>query len=193
MKYLFFIFYLIISYSSIAQIDSAKEKEPHYLYITGGFNAATNTIGTFQKRISPSIEVGSTFGIFDIGLSVGRLGIVRSDTSFFFEIRPTINVFSKGRFAEGLCLGAGYRLNSTQGFMTEICNSINFNISNYFSVALVQGYYFFDGKFSNSAAQFMGINLTCNLLKKNGTNDKLSLLLLSTYTLKFLNIQLSTI
>ena len=173
MKFVHVIFSLTCSLTAIAQKDSAREKEPHYIYITGGFNAGTNTIGSFRKRLSPSVEVGSTFGIFDIGLSVGRLGLLKNDTSYFFEIRPTINVFSKGRFAEGLCLGAGYKINAAQGFMTEICNSINFNFSNYFAVALVQGYYFFDGKYSNSSAQFIGINLTYNLLKKNGTNDKL--------------------
>ena len=70
------------------------------------------------------------FGIFDIGVAFGHLNLQKIDTSWFIEIRPTINIFSKGRFSEVLCLGAGYKPNSEQKFLTEICNSINFNITN---------------------------------------------------------------
>ncbi len=161
---------LFFSIISLAQSDSAKEIEPHYFYLTGGLNVATNTTGTFNKRTAPSFEFGSTFGIFDIGLAMGRLNLLKNDSSYFFELRPTINVFSKGRFSEGLCLGVGYRKNASQKFMTEICNSINFNFSNDWAVAIVQGYYYFDGVNSNSNAQFFGLNFTHNFLKKNSIN-----------------------
>ena len=72
-------------------------------------------------------EFGRTFGIFDIGLMIGRLNLTKgADSIYFTEILPTINVFSKGRFSEALTLGAGYVFGAKQNFLTEITNSINF-------------------------------------------------------------------
>ncbi len=158
----------------VRESDTSKEnKEPRYFYVTGSTNVLVNTIGGFAKRFSPSIEFGRTYGIFDIGLATGRLNMnAGGDTSQFIEIRPTINIFSKGRFSEALCLGGGYIFSAQQGLLTEICNSINFNVSETIAIAVAQGYYFMDGTASNRTAQYMGVNLTYNLLKKNSVNKK---------------------
>jgi hypothetical protein len=142
---------------TVIESDTSKEnKEPRYFYVTTGANVFVNTKGGAAKRFSPSVEFGKTFGIFDIGVSTGRLNSVSkgSDTSRFLEFRPTINVFSKGRFAESLCLGGGYVFKAKQGLMTEICNSINFNITEKLEVAVQQGYYFFDGTNSSRSTQY---------------------------------------
>ena len=155
--------------------DTTKEnKEPQYFYVTGGANIFVNTKGGVAKRFSPSVEFGRTYGIFDIGLATGRLSSLYAsrDSSIFIEFRPTINVFTKGRFAEGLCLGGGYVAGAKQGLMTEICNSINFNISEIFQIAVIQGYYFFDGTNSSRNTQFMGFNLTYNFLKPHSVNKR---------------------
>lgn len=169
------IFYLLISFLILnaavyAQADSTKEKEPRYFYLAANVNVSTNTIGTISKRAQPSFEYGRTYGIFDIGVAVGHLNFLNSDSSWFIEFRPTINIFSKGRFSEGLCLGFGYKIKSEQKLMTEICNSINFNITNKWSISILQGYYYFDGVQSNSTSQFFGLNLTHNFLNKNSVN-----------------------
>jgi len=159
----------------IHETDTSKEnKEPRYFYVTVSTNVFVNTLGTVGKRFSPSVEFGRTYGIFDIGLAAGRLNSIRdgSDTTYFMEVRPTINIFSKGRFSEALCLGAGYVFNGQQNFMTEICNSINFNISEKVALAISQGYYFFDGTYSNRTAQYMGVNLTYNFLRNDGVNKQ---------------------
>jgi hypothetical protein len=158
---------------TVIEKDTSKEnKEPRYFYISGNTNVFVNTKGGFAKRFAPSVEYGKTFGIFDIGLATGRLNSFSagSDTTRFLEFRPTINIFSKGRFAEGLCLGGGYVFKAKQGLMTEICNSINFNISEIWAFAVVQGYYFFDGTNSSRSAQYMGFNVTYNFLKKHSVN-----------------------
>jgi hypothetical protein len=155
--------------------DTSKEnQEPRYYYLTVSTNAFVNTRGGFAKRFSPSIEFGRTYGIFDIGLSTGMLSSLSSiaDTARFVEFRPTINIFSKGRFAEGLCLGGGYVFGAKQGLMTEICNSINFNISTILAVAVVQGYFFFDGTNSSRNTQYMGFTLTYNFLKPHSVNKQ---------------------
>ncbi|MDB4900912.1 MAG: hypothetical protein JWQ63_193 [Mucilaginibacter sp.] len=158
---------------TVIEKDTSKEnKEPRYFYISGNTNVFVNTKGGFAKRFAPSVEYGKTFGIFDIGLATGKLNSFSagSDTTRFLEFRPTINIFSKGRFAEGLCLGGGYVFKAKQGLMTEICNSINFNISEIWAFAVVQGYYFFDGTNSSRSAQYMGFNVTYNFLKKHSVN-----------------------
>jgi len=160
---------------SVPESDTSKEnKEPRYFYITASTNIFVNTIGSFTKRFAPSVEFGRTYGIFDIGLAAGRLNSTKSasDTSFFIEIRPTINIFSKGRFSEALCLGAGWVVNARDGLVTEICNSINFNVSENVAIAVVQGYYFFDGANDNRSTQYMGINVTYNFLKNHGVNKQ---------------------
>jgi hypothetical protein len=162
-----------IGKDTVIEKDTSKEnKEPRYFYISGNTNVFVNTKGGFAKRFAPSVEYGKTFGIFDIGLATGRLNSLSagSDTSRFLEFRPTINIFSKGRFAEGLCLGAGYVFKAKQGLMTEICNSINFNISEIWAFAVVQGYYFLDGTNSSRSAQYMGFSVTYNFLKKHSVN-----------------------
>jgi hypothetical protein len=158
---------------TVIQKDTSKEnKEPRYFYISGNTNVFVNTRGGAAKRFSPSVEFGRTYGIFDIGLATGRLNSISSggDTTRFIEFRPTINIFSKGRFAEALCLGGGYVFKAKQGLMTEICNSINFNVTEIWAVAVIQGYYYFDGTNNSRGTQYMGFNVTYNFLQKHSVN-----------------------
>lgn len=148
-----------------------REKEPHYGYVTISTSVFTNAAGTFKQKAFFAIEGGRTFGIFDIGLSAGRLTMAKSDSSWFAEIVPTINVFSKGRFSEALTLGAGCVFNRKENFLTEVTNSINFAPNNRFIITVYQGNYFFDGKLSTSKSQFMGLSLTFNLIKKGSQTD----------------------
>lgn len=155
--------------------DTSKEnQEPRYFYATLSTNAFVNTKGGFAKRFAPALEIGRTYGIFDIGLATGRLNSISrgGDTSHYLELRPTINVFSKGRFAEALCLGGGMVFGAKQGFMSEICNSINFNITETVAVAMLQGYEFFDGTNSNRSTQYIGLAVTYNFLKPHSVNKQ---------------------
>src|ERR1700761_2568772 len=94
---------------TVIESDTSKEnKEPRYFYISVLADAYVNAHGGFAKRFAPGVEFGRTYGIFDIGLATGGLGTLGRDTSRYIELRPTLNIFAQGRFAEGLCLGAGY-------------------------------------------------------------------------------------
>jgi len=153
--------------------DTSKEnKEPRYFYLSLNTNIIVNAKGGFAKRFAPGLEFGRTYGIFDIGLSAGTLSSKLQDTCHYLEFRPTINVFSKGRFAEALCLGGGYVFNAKQGLMTEIGNSINFNINENFAVAVTQGYLFLDGTNNSRNAQYMGFSFTYNFLKSHSVNKQ---------------------
>jgi hypothetical protein len=158
---------------TVIESDTSKEtKEPRYYYLSALADILVNTKGGLGKRFSPGIELGRTYGIFDIGLATGAISSVGGDTSHYIEFRPTINIFSAGRFAEGLCLGGGYIFGAKQGLMTEICNSINFNISTTVAVAVTQGYYFFDGTNSSRSTQYMGFSLTYNFLRPHSVNKQ---------------------
>jgi len=160
--------------TATAKDSSEINQEPRYFYLAGNLNVFVNTKGSLARRVSPSIEFGRTYGIFDMGLATGRLNSISSgsDTTRFLEFRPTINIFTKGRFSEALCLGAGYIFKAKQSLMTEICNSINFNISEIWTVTFLQGYYYFDGTNSSRGTQFFGLNVTYNFLKNQGINIK---------------------
>jgi hypothetical protein len=160
---------------TVIESDTSKEnKEPRYYYFSVLANVFVNTRGGFSRRFAPCAEFGRTYGIFDIGLATGRINSFNSgrDTSHYIEFRPTINIFSAGRFAEGLCLGGGYIFGGRQALMTEICNSINFNITTKFAVAVTQGYMFFDGTNSSRSAQYMGFSFTYNFLQNHSVNNQ---------------------
>jgi hypothetical protein len=160
---------------TVIESDTTKEnKEPQYFYLSVNTDVFVNTKGGFAKRFSPAFEFGRTYGIFDFGLATGGFSSLSSgsDTVRYIEFRPTINIFSSGRFAEGLCLGGGYVFKAKQGLMTEICNSINFNITTTVAVAVTQGYYFFDGTNSSRRTQYMGFSFTYNFLLKHSVNEQ---------------------
>jgi len=160
---------------TVTESDTSKEnKEPRYFYLSLNTNFFVNTKGGVAKRFSPALEFGRTYGIFDIGLAAGGFSpaSVGSDTSHYIEFRPTINVFSSGRFSEGLCFGGGYVFGAKQGLVTEIGNSINFNITTTVAIAVTQGFYFFDGTNSSRNTQYMGFSLTYNFLRKHSVNNQ---------------------
>jgi hypothetical protein len=176
-KYLVIVVLSLTGLGAFSQDTSqVREKEAHYNYMTASFLVYTNTAGSFNQKTFFSIEAGRTYGIFDIGFAVGRLNMVASghgiDSNWFAEVRPTINVFSKGRFSESLTLGAGHVFNARLNFITEITNCINFSPNNNITISVCQGNYFLDGSESTSRAQFMGLSLTYNLIKKNSEVDK---------------------
>jgi hypothetical protein len=160
---------------TVIESDTSKEtREPRYYYLSVNADVMVNTKGGAAKRFSPAVEFGRTYGIFDIGLATGRTNSISSggDTARYIEFRPTINIFSAGRFAEGLCLAEGYVFGAKQALMTEICNSINFNISTTVAVAVTQGYSFFDGTNSSRSAQYMGFAFTYNFLRPHSVNKQ---------------------
>lgn len=167
--------FLLIVFQTIlfAGYCQEKEKEPHYNYLSFGTCVFTNAIGTFKEKVFLTTEFGRTFGIFDIGLMLGRLNLSKGDSLFFTEIVPTINVFSKGRFSEALTLGIGHVYGAKQNLLTEITNSINYAPTNRIVLTVFQGNYFFDGKLSTSKAQFMGLSMTYNFIKKNSETSGL--------------------
>ncbi len=167
---IYLLFFVLTCRDSFSQ---KREKEAHYYYLSIGACVYTNAPGTFNQKAFVTTEFGGSFGIFDLGMMVGRLNLLHSDSTWFTEVLPTINVFSKGRFSEALTLGAGYVFSAKQNFLTEVTNSINFAPNNRLVITVFQGNYFFDGKLSTSKAQFMGLSLTLNFIKDNSKTEQL--------------------
>ncbi len=91
---------------TVIEKDTSKEnKEPQYFYISANTDVFVNTKGGAAKRFAPAVEIGRTYGIFDIGLSTGRLNSVVLKRSTVMEFRPTINVFSRSGLLKGALLG----------------------------------------------------------------------------------------
>ena len=58
---------------TVIESDTSKEtKEPRYYYLSVNADVMVNTKGGAAKRFAPAIELGRTYGIFDIGLATGR-------------------------------------------------------------------------------------------------------------------------
>lgn len=169
-KILLLILLMAVMFASFSQ---EREKEPHYNYISFGTSVYTNAIGAINQKMFMTTEVGRTFGIFDIGLMIGRLNLAKGDSLFFTELLPTINVFSKGRFSEALTIGIGRVFGAKENLLTELTNSINFAPTNRFIITVYQGNYFFDGRLSTSKAQFMGLSFTFNFIKDNSKTAQL--------------------
>jgi hypothetical protein len=165
------LFSILLSLITVLAFSQEREKEAHYNYLSIGASVYTNTPGSFNEKVFMTAETGRTYGIFDMGIMVAKRNFIHSDTSWFVEVLPTINVFSKGRFSEALTLGAGYVINAKENFLTEITNSINFAPSNKLVISVYQGNYFFDGRLSTSRAQFMGLSTTFNFIKSNSSTD----------------------
>ncbi len=167
------IFLVVFQLFFLGAYCQEKEKEPHYNYISFGTCVFTNAIGTLKEKVFMTTEFGKTFGIFDIGLMVGRLNFAKGDSLFFTEIVPAINGFSKRRFSEALTLGVGHVFGAKQNFLKEITNSINYAPTNRIVLTVFQGNYFLDGKFSTSKSQFMGLSVTYNFIAKNSETSAL--------------------
>ena len=167
--------YLLACFFSIPFIGFSQkhEKEPEYNYISVGVNYSTNTFGSFAEKAFSTVEVGRSFGIFDLGLMGGRLTLSQIDSSWFTELLPTINVFSKGRFSEALTLGAGFIFHAKNNFLTEITNSINFSPSNQVSIAISEGNYFLDGRRSTAKSQYIGLSVTYNFISPGSKTNVL--------------------
>lgn len=164
---------IVCTLTALTVFCQKREKEPEYDYLSVGANVLTNTIGSFKEKSFATVEFGRSFGIFDLGLMAGRLTFADSDSSWFSELLPTINVFSKGRFSESLTLGAGFIFHAKNNFLTEITNSINFSPSNQLVISICEGNYFFDGRRSDSKAQYIGLSATYNFIAKGSKTNTL--------------------
>ena len=68
-RIIYALFFLVAFSNSYSQ---KREKEAHYYYLSLGTCVYTNSAGTFNQKTFVTTEFGGSFGIFDIGIMVGR-------------------------------------------------------------------------------------------------------------------------
>ena len=173
MKYFCLILFLITG----SALHAAVAKPWLYAKDTTVRSKADTTDTVVKKMsVSAGVSYGSDVQFF------GRTGpitypFVSSDVIFntkngFFVYGSALKVLGYNPFFDEIDLGGGYLFNAKQGLMTEICNSINFNITTKMAIAVTQGYYFFDGTNSSRSTQYMGFSFTYNFLKPHSVNNQ---------------------
>lgn len=127
-------------------------------YVSGSFSYY-NGGGEFSQQAMATVEVGKTI---NNTLSLGVAGGVTafSGGNYYAEFRPSMILWSYKNFSVSGTLGAGYVFNSTKSFLTEYCGSMNYGISDNWSVSFFGGGYNFNGQSSASKYTFVGTGLT---------------------------------
>jgi hypothetical protein len=141
-----------------AQSDTAKIKPLTYIQL---YYSLTNTAGTLGGKSNLSVEIGKQWNVFSLGLDVGKTTLERisgRDTSFYFEIRPNLNIFQQGRFTNTLTAGIGYVFQAPNNFMTELTSGIEYTATDRLHLNVNFGQFYYSGRYTASSATFFGVS-----------------------------------
>ena len=149
---------LLYSTYSWAQSDTAKFKPQTYLEI---YYALTNTAGTLSGKSNFSIELGKQWNVFSLGLDAGKTTLEHisgRDTSYYFEIRPNLNIFQQGRFTNTLTVGIGYILLAPNNLLTELTSGIEYSANDHLHLNINFGQFYYSGRYTASSTTFFGVS-----------------------------------
>jgi len=130
-------------------------------YVSFSPSLFTNA-GNLKQRFSPTIEVGKQWDAFSLGFDVGRLNVTKQksiDTTYYFEVRPNLNVFQQGLFTNTLTIGVGYIFNASENIMTELTTGIEYTPNKRWSYNIFVGTYYNSGPNSASNNNFFGLSI----------------------------------
>lgn len=130
----------------------------------------TNTPGTIADKSNIAIEFGRQWDVFSMGLDIGKTTLSKvnnMDTTNYFELRPSLNVFQQGKFTNTLTIGLGYVFNAKENLLTELTYGIEYAFTPKTHFNVFFGQYFYSGKESSSNATFLGVSAMF-YLKPNG-------------------------
>ena len=142
------------------------------LFIAAGFSSfgqpyisiapsLTNTAGTIAEKSNFAIEFGRQWDVFSLGVDIGKTTLSKVtdlDTTNYFELRPSLNVFQQGKFTNTLTIGLGYVFNAKENLLTELTYGIEYAFTPKTHFNVFFGQYFYSGKVSASNATFLGIS-----------------------------------
>jgi hypothetical protein len=157
----YILFFSLLSFSLSSQTDTIKKSwygrvVPLYLY-TGA--------GTLNNKISQNIEIGRSYSVLDIGLSIGRFNL-NKDTTTFSETRLTVDAFQLNNISSEFSIGGGYVFNSNTPIMLELSYTILVQVANKLGIGAVTGYYDFSGTNTDVNKTFFGVFIRYGLLRK---------------------------
>lgn len=162
----------LLPLTGVGQDTARKASTPYILFSPAYYNGA----GTRAEKTNLGIEVGKEFGVFDLGFVVGMNGLDRPgrDSAFYCEVRPTLDVFTEGKFSSTFTIGIGHMFGAKTNLMTEIAYGITYVPNSRFFFGLYQGQYWFDGKksanFNTAVTAFFGYYLVNRRYKHKSDN-----------------------
>lgn len=125
-----------------------------------------------KDRIFQYVELGKTFGMFDIGASFGRISL-RKDTlgngNKFLEGKITMDVCQYGIFSSEMTIGAGTIFHSTNYLVLELSYTIYAQFWKNYGLGIITGYVDYSGNTTDSNHNTFGIFIRYGLLRpENG-------------------------
>lgn len=140
-----------------AQNDTSKRAQT-YMQV---YYSLTNTAGTLGGKSNLSVEVGKQWNVFSLGVDVGKTTLERitgRDTSFYFEVRPNLNIFQQGKFTNTLTVGVGYIIGAPNNFLTELTSGIEYSATDRLHLNINFGQFYYSGRYTASSATFFGVS-----------------------------------
>ncbi len=148
----------LIQIKTYGQADSSKTKPQTYLQV---YYSLTNTAGTLGGKSNFSVEVGKQWNVFSLGVDLGKTTLEHingRDTSFYFEVRPNLNIFQQGKFTNTLTVGVGYVFLAPNNFLTELTSGIEYSATEHFHLNVNFGQFYYSGRYTASSATFFGVS-----------------------------------
>lgn len=170
LKILLVLVFLIFTFKTQAQSDTSKKAQT-YIQV---YYALTNTAGTLGGKSNLSVEVGKQWNVFSLGVDVGKTTLERitgRDTSFYFEIRPNLNIFQQGKFTNTLTVGVGYIVAAPNNFLTELTSGIEYSATDRLHLNINFGQFYYSGRYTASSATFFGVSASYYFLPYNNRSS----------------------
>ncbi len=148
---------MIFAVAAQAQTDTSKKAQT-YMQV---YYSLTNTAGTLGGKSNLSVEVGKQWNVFSLGVDVGKTTLERitgRDTSFYFEVRPNLNIFQQGKFTNTLTVGVGYIIAAPNNFLTELTSGIEYSATDRLHLNINFGQFYYSGRYTASSATFFGVS-----------------------------------
>lgn len=121
----------------------------------------TNTAGTIAEKSNIALELGQQWDVFSLGIDIGKTTlspVTNRDTSYYLELRPSLNVFQQGKFTNTFTTGIGYIFHAKESLVTELTYGIEYAFTPKTHFNAFFGQYYYSGKLSASNVTFFGIS-----------------------------------
>ena len=121
----------------------------------------TNTAGNIREKSNIALEIGKQWDVFTLGIDIGKTTlspVSLKDTSYYLELRPSLNVFQQGKFTNTFTTGIGYIFHAKENLVTELTYGIEYSFTPKTHFNAFFGQYFYSGKESASNVTFFGLS-----------------------------------
>jgi hypothetical protein len=138
----------------------------------------SQTDETIKTRFSQNIEFGKSFGMVDLGISIGYAASIDSIPNNHTDLKTVQSQYILGKLSMDACqygifsneitIGGGYMFNKTTPIMLEISSTIFAQIGENWGLGVVYGNYNFTGDKNDLNKTFTGLFLRYGLIRDDG-------------------------